>query len=642
MSPDAAAGSTHLLPAQDPLATRYDATGWKLPSWISRGLDYLALLCEWIIVAALTFDLALTLTATILRYFSAGSIIWFDEAVSISLNMIAFLGGAVAFRRMNFLAFTYFQDRASPRVAAVLRATSLWTTVLVCSTVLYEWPGFFRPAQAIEFPNLHISQAWGAIWIGIGMAVLLIFVAEQLVQVRPAPLAGSFAVVAGVLALLLAWRHFDARDISTSRPLIPVLVVLLLALFAGTSIPFVLILGGLVYFFVTSSPAIIGLPNTMEQGISNFILLAIPFFVLAGVLMEVTGMSARLVELVEAWIGRMPGGLLQTEIAGVYIFSGLSGSKAADMAAVGGALKGPLQERGYPPEEAVSVLAASAVMGVTVPPSINLIIVGSITAVSMSSLFVAGMIPAAVLAIALMVAVAIRARLQGIPRGDHFTFRRAISRVPSALPALLLPVIMVGGIVGGFATATEASSLAVAYGFLVTLVFYRSVGLRATIRLVRDACVTSALILFLLSGASVFGQTIVRLNVPGLLTDLFTSLGGKLSFLIITALGLIVVGCLTEGVPALFIFAPILIPLSQQVGIDPLQFAIILVVAIEMGAFLPPLGAGLYVACAIMGVPVARAVRPMLFYWLVLLVGLAFVIAIPQITVALPHAFGFK
>ena len=642
--PPAVANDTELhetMSVTDHAVEAPSAAAVRVPAVVTRAISGLALMAELLILAALLFDLGLTFTATLLRYFVGGSIVWFGDAISITLNTIAFLGAAAAYRRVTFLSFTYVQERCPPRIARTLSAFAVWLTLVTAATVLYEWPGFFRATRSATFVYLHLSEAWAGIWMGIGLVLIVVFAVEKLVRFDGLTLAASLALALCGAGLIYLWRHFDPNDIATWKPLIPVLFATLVGLVAGASIPYVLTLGGLTYFFVTGSTGIIGIPSTMQAGISNFILLAIPFFVLAGVLMEVTGMSVKLVELVEACIGRVRGGLLQTEVVGVYAFSGLSGSKAADMAAVGGALKGPLKARGYPEEEAVAVLAASAVMGVTVPPSINLIIVGSITAVSMSSLFIAGFIPAAVLALSLMVAIAVRARLHDMPRGARFRLRTVAGRVPGALPALLLPLILIGGIAGGVGTATEVSSFAVVYGFVITLIFYRAVGARSMVQLVRDACVVSGLILFLLSGASVFTQAIVRLNVPQLLTDLFTSTGSKVGFLALSAVGLIIVGSLLEGLPAMYIFAPILIPIAATLGVDPLQFAIVLVMAIEMGAFLPPLGAGLYIACALMDVPPARVVRPLLVYWAILLVGLALVIAVPWFSLVLPHAFGF-
>src|SRR5207237_1151899 len=226
---------------------------------------------------------------------------------------------------------------------------------------------------------------------------------------------------------------------------IPILPILVIAFLTGTPIAGILALAGVLFFVITETAPLAAIPSALQYGVASFVLLAIPFFMIAGTLMEVTGMARRMIDMVQEWVGHWTGGLLIAEVIAMYIFSGVSGSKAADIATVGSVMKAPLRHYGYPPTESVAVLAASAAMGETIPPSLALLVLGSITTLSVGSLFVAGIIPATVLAIALIVAVAIRSRLKGYHQGPPFRLRRALASMPLAIPALMVPGIVVGG-----------------------------------------------------------------------------------------------------------------------------------------------------------------------------------------------------
>jgi C4-dicarboxylate transporter DctM subunit len=353
-------------------------------------------------------------------------------------------------------------------------------------------------------------------------------------------------------------------------------------------------------------------------------------------------MAKRMVDMVQQWVGHWTGGLLIAEIVGMYIFSGVSGSKAADIATVGSVMKAPLREHGYPATESVAVLAAAAAMGETIPPSLALLVLGSITTLSVGSLFIAGIVPALVLAIALIVAAVIRSRIKGFRRGEPFHLRRALCSVPSALPALMVPVIVVGGIVGGVASPTESASFAVVYAFAVALLVYRAIGWRTCWVALRDATLIAGMILFMIAASNLLSQAIVTDGLGRTLAGAFDVLQSPLAFLFVTMAVMIVIGCVLEGLPAILIAAPILLPVATRFGIDPLQFGIVLAIAMGMGVFLPPIGIGYYVACAIGEAPVNRTMRPSLVYSAFVGLGLIVVILAPELTVWLPHHFGMK
>ena len=279
-------------------------------------------------------------------------------------------------------------------------------------------------------------------------------------------------------------------------------------------------------------------------------------------------------------------------------------------------------------------------MGETIPPSLALLVLGSITTLSIGSLFVAGIIPAAILAIALIIAVLIRSRLHGFHKGPRFNLPRALKSMPLAIPAFMVPVIVVGGIVGGVASPTESATFAVIYGFVVALLFYRSVGMRTGWIAMRDATLIAGMVLFMICGANLLSQAIVTDGLGRSLAAEFTKLQSPAAFMFLSMVVMIIIGIILEGLPALLIGAPILLPIATNFDVDPLQFGIMITMATGIGVFLPPVGIGYYVACAIGESPVNETMRPSFVYNVFLVLGLVVVILFPELTVWLPHYFG--
>jgi tripartite ATP-independent transporter DctM subunit len=611
----------------------------RLPS---RVLAAVALGNEVLVVAALAADLAVTFVNTIARYAFNAGIDWAADLSTICLAVMAFLGAAAYFRRGSGIAYTALIDLLQDRPRDALRAVGLWTVIGVCLVSLYAFPPFFRSQLGQTLPVLGVTNGVVGAWLGIGLVLMAVYAAEKLAGVDLRASALGFLIAAGIGACVLGLRLLYAGGGVGLDPLVPIAPVLLIAFVAGTPIALVLALGGVLYFLVTGLAPLVVVPAAFEAGIGSFVLLSIPFFMIAGALMDVTGMAARLIDMVEEWIGHWRGGLLLAEVFAMYIVSGMSGSKGADMATVGGIMKGPLRARGYPPSESVAVLAAAAAMGEVVPPSVALLILGSITTLSVGSLFVAGVVPAGLMAVSLAIGIILRSQAFGFPRGPAFDLRRALGSIPLALPALGVPVIVIGGIVGGVASPTEASSLAVVYGIAAAAFVYRSIRLEASWAGLRDAALLGGMVLFMVSAANLLSQAIVIDGLGRALAASFAALHDPLAFLFLTMAALIVIGFVLEGFPAILIAAPILLPVAERMAIDPLQYGILLVMAIGIGVFMPPVGIGFYVACAIGEAPAAATMRPCLIYCVFLVLGLIAAIVFPGVTLGLPHMFGLR
>jgi tripartite ATP-independent transporter DctM subunit len=538
------------------------------------------------------------------------------------------------------MAYTALIDQSHGVRKQTLQASGLVIFLGVCVVALAAYPSFFASQLTQSLQVLGLSSAFVAIWLGLGLLLFCIFAVEKLAALEGRAVAIGVGVGAVMTLAVLALRWAYDQDLTEIDPFIPIVPALIIGFLTGAPIAGILALAGLLYFVITGESPITTIPSAMQYGVSSFVLLAVPFFMVAGTLMEVTGMARRMIDMVQEWVGHWTGGLLVAEVVAMYVFSGLSGSKAADIATVGGVMKTPLRHYGYPPTESVAVLAASAAMGETIPPSLMLLVLGSITSLSVGSLFLAGLLPAAILALVLIGAVIVRSHMRGYTKGPPFRLGRALRSTPPAIPAFMVPIIVVGGIVGGIASPTESATFAVVYGFAAALVVYRAIGLRSGWIALRDAALTAGMVLFMVAASNLVSQAIVIDGLGRALGKAFAVLHSPTEFLLVTVVVMIVVGFILEGIPAILIAAPILLPIATRIGVDPLQYGIVLTMAVGIGVFLPPVGIGYYVACAIGEAPVNATMRPSLIYSAFLVVGLVVVVLFPQITTSVPHFFG--
>ena len=592
-----------------------------------------------VVALALLAELVVLFFNVILRATVSASLPWGEEVAQLCLEVLAFVGGAIAYRRGEHMALRVVRDRLPTYWAAILDSIANWA-VLILSTCLLilSIPLYSDRALAIS-PSLHISESWFMVPLSVGVLLLAVFAAERLVntdhRARTLITGGGVAAIVALIAGIMA----AGFDLSALLPVLGAGIFICL-IACGLPIGFVLAAVAIVVLYLSGASDPVAVALTMQGSVANFILLALPFFVLAGFLMIEGGLSRPLAELVRSIVGRMPGGLHQVTVITMYVFSGISGSKLADVAAVGTTMEPALAEEGYEPAESVAVLSASAVMGETIPPSIALLILASISTLSIGGLFLAGVVPAVVLGFVLMVVVYLRAPRGGIRTSPPVAWSDRGKALARAIPALAVPVILVGGIVGGIATPTEVSSFAVVYALIAAVAFYRVTSLAGLWRVLVDTATMSGMILFIFSAASSLSWTLTVVGLASHLVGLLTvgSTSGAL-FLVATLLLLIALGAVLEGVPAIVVMAPLLLPLAPRFGVDPLQYGIVLVLAMGFGSFIPPLGVGVYVAAAIFRVQIGPVIPRMAPYLLALFVGLLIVAFVPWFSLALPHAF---
>ncbi len=594
-----------------------------------------------VVGVALVGELLAVITDVLGRTFFDSPLLWADEVSSLALSVIAFIGGAIAYRREQHVFIRTIVDLLPDNLRHACYAFVDWLVIGIAAICFKASLGVLATRWDETTPILEMRGTWLALPLTVGMVVLALYALIRLCEQPLRAVVASGVVAVACTAAVIAVHLWWLPAVSTGTAVSVAIVVVLVTALLGLPIGFALILGTLLFLYSGGLVGMIALPQNMVDGVSRFVLLALPFFILAGFVMESGGISRRLILFVASLVGSLRGGLMQVTVVSMYIVSGISGSKAADVAAVGLVMRDMLDEEGYDKSEAAAVLAASAAMGECVPPSIAMLVLGSVTSLSIGALFAAGLLPAAVIALCLMALIWFRALRSGnrrsvdIGRGHHLKLA-----LDAVIPASM-PVFLFAGIFTGFATPTELSAFAVAYGLLIAVFLYRELSVRSLARVIATSSTVAAMVLFTLAAAQAFSWVLSAAQVPQSLAHLLAEMHENATlFMLISIIGLVVLGSLLEGLPALLILAPLLLPMTPALGISQLHYGIVLLIAMGIGAFLPPLGVGFYIACAVARAPMGRSSSIMVPYVVVLLIGLLLVAFIPWLTLVFPRALG--
>ncbi|MEC9346631.1 MAG: TRAP transporter large permease [Pseudomonadota bacterium] len=418
--------------------------------------------------------------------------------------------------------------------------------------------------------------------------------------------------------------------------------IIVLALL-GLPVGYGMIAGSLVYLLAAGQDPSIAAEQLLQGLRGSYILLAIPLFIMSAELMNVGSLTNRLLGFCNALVGRFRGGLGHVNVVQSVIFAGMSGSAIADAAGVGRLIIGMMTRDGrYPASYAAAITAASAVIGPIIPPSIPMVLFAVVADASIGYLFLGGAVPGLLMAVALMGVNSLRARQRGFPVEERTPLRAFPGIVARALPPLLMPVILLGGIYGGATTPTEAAAVAAAYALLVSAVVYRDVSLGNVYRAVLASARASASIGVLVGGAMVFNYVITVEQVPRQILALVGADGlSATSFLLMVNVVLLVLGCLLEGITILLVIVPIFVPMAGALGIDMVHFGVIVVVNLMIGLITPPYGLLLFVVANISRAPLLSVIRDLLPFLAVMIGALAFITFVPEAVLWLPRALGY-
>jgi tripartite ATP-independent transporter DctM subunit len=603
---------------------------------VSRAPDRIERAAEVVVVLALAVEVVAMFGNVIYRSLLDSSLLWSLEVGELALVVMTFLGGAIAYPRNEHMALHAAVSRLPRRwhngIEAFCHCQVFAMAVVGCwlawQMMLSRW--------GEQTPYLGLSAIWFAVPMIVGMALLAYFAVKRVLRQPRREVIVSSVLVALLVATVVAVAATLGAE-ARGYALTVAFGIFALQLVLGVPIGFALLMFTLLYLHTSKLVPLSVVPINLQAGISSFVMLSIPFFILAGYVMTEGGLSRRLTEFVIAIVGRFRGGMLQVIVVCMYIMSGISGSKVADVAAVGTTMNDVMRKEGYDPGETAAVLASGAIMGETVPPSIAMLVLASVTSLSIGTMFAAGLLPAAVMAMCLMVLIYFRSRHRAVTSKRHSSSEIARTAL-SAVPALVAPVILIGGIVSGIATPTEVSSTAVIYALLLSVLVYRSLTAAQLWRVMAQTAAQAGMVLFITSTASTLSWSLTLAKVPQGIAALFGVLHGSAwLFMLATIVTLVLMGALLEGLPALLIFGPLLLPMVPTFGIDPIQYGMVMIIAMGLGAFSPPIGVGMFVTCSIAGTTMENAARHMGPYLLVLVVGLLLVAFVPWFSLVVPR-----
>ncbi len=379
----------------------------------------------------------------------------------------------------------------------------------------------------------------------------------------------------------------------------------------------------------------------MASGLDSFALLAIPFFILAGNIMNQGGIALRLIEFAKVLGGRLPGSLAHVNVLANMMFGAISGSAVASGAAVGGTMA-PLQKKeGYDPAYSAAVNITSCPTGLLIPPSNTFIVYSLISGgTSIGALFLAGYIPGIIMGLGLMIVAAIIAKKRGYPVAAKPSTSVVIKKTLDALPALSLIIVIMGGIIGGIFTATEASAIAVVYTLLLAVVFYREVSIKQLPGIILESVVTTSIVLLLIGASMGMSWAMANADIPYMISDALLAVSeNPLIILLIINLILLIVGIFMDMTPALLIFTPIFLPIAMDLGMDPVHFGIMMTFNLCIGICTPPVGSALFIGCSVGDVKIDKVIKPLLPFYAVLVLALMLVTFVPQVSLILPQLF---
>lgn len=582
----------------------------------------------------LVAEVVLLLTNVFCRYVLQDPLIWGDELASILFIWLSMLGAVVALRRGEHMRLTMFVDRMSPQNRAFAETVGnfiVMTFVLLLVRPATDWAmnEWIISTPALELPNTIPAAA-----IPVAAALMLVLAITRLLERSSLrDCLKAFALVAGVAIALYIARQALA-------PLTALSLVLFFAVGVITiiclGVPIMVAFGVCTFAYlatVTGAPLTI-VVSTMNQGMSSLILLAVPLFILLGALMEAMGLAEAMIRFLASLIGHKRGGLAYVLIGAMYLVSGISGSKVADMAALAPGLFPEMKKRGANEGDLVAMLSSAAAMSETIPPSLMLITIGSVTGVSIAALFTGGFMPAVVGAIALAAVVWFKSRresLQGVQRASWGEVGRAFL---ISLPALALPFVIRAAVVEGIATATEVATIGVAYTCVVGLLLYRRFDWSRLYPILVEAASLSGAILIIIGCATAMGWALTQSGFSAQLASMMMAApGGKLGFLAISAITFVMLGSFLEGIPAIVLFGPLLFPIARAMGISDVHYAMVVVFAMGLGLFAPPLGLGFYAACAVSKVDPSAAMRRVWPYLGALAAALVVIVLAPWVSV---------
>ena len=606
----------------------------RAPKWLVALEAAVGTAVETAAALLVAVEVVILFAGVVSRYVFHQPILWSDELASILFIWLAMLGAVVALRRGEHMRMTAIVGRVSPPVRAFLDVLAIAAALVFLALIVYPAYEFAHDEMVITTPALEITNAWRAAALPVGSALMLLIALLRLME------TGSWRLILGALALIgagigiLLLLQPVLFELDNENLLIFFVGIVALNVFAGVPIAFAFGLATYGYLSITTLVPMTAIVGRIDEGMSHLILLSVPLFVFLGLLIEMTGMARAMVAFLGNLLGHVRGGLHYVLVGSMYLVSGISGSKAADMAAVTPVLFPEMQRRGAKKGDLVALLSATGAQTETIPPSLVLLTIGSVTGVSIAALFTGGMLPAVVLGLTLCALVWWRYRDEDLSHVQRASRAQILRSLLVAVPAIALPFVIRAAVVEGVATATEVSTIGVAYAIIAGLLIYRQFDWRRLLPMLVETASLSGAILLIIGAATAMAWSLTQSGFSQDLAQAMAAMpGGKAGFIAVSIVVFIILGSVLEGIPAIVLFGPLLFPIAKQMGVHEVHYAMVVILAMGIGLFSPPFGVGYYAACAIGKTNPNEGIRPIVGYMLALAAGLILVAAVPWISI---------
>lgn len=593
-------------------------------------------LVAFIAVVLLCAESIILFVGVISRYVFHSPIFWSDEAATLIFIWLTMFGAVLALDRNEHMRLTAIVSKLSDSKKALFETYSMLIVLLFLACILVPSYEHVIEQMFITSPALEIPDGYRTLAIFTGVVLMMISAMARLSKIattRQLLLCLLFITAVGSVFWWLTpvWQAMGNYNL-----LVFFVLLIGFSVLGGVPIAFSFGIGTLSYILsVTDSPLMI-VVGRLDEGVSHAVLLAIPLFVFLGALLQISGMAKNMINFMASLLGHVRGGLQFVLLGAMFLVSGISGSKVADMAAVAPALFPEMKKRGENPEELAALLSSTGAMTETIPPSLVLITIGAVCGVSISALFIGGVLPAVVCTLAIAFMCWLRAR-----KTDTSNIQKQSAKVIGktlliALPALLLPFLIRACVVEGVATATEVATIGIFYIILIGLIahlFQRQIEFKRIYGMLVEAVSLSGAILLIIGMATAMAWALTQSGFAATLIEIMTNIpGGTVGFLLVSIVMFILLGSLLEGIPAIVLFGPLLFPAAHALGINDVHYSMVVILAMGLGLFAPPLGVGFYAACAISKVSPDGVFNKVWGYLLVLLLMLLVIAFVPWIS----------
>lgn len=599
-------------------------------------------LIETVVMVLISVNVIVVFLQVIYRYVLNNPLSWSSELSRILLMWITFLGASLSVRDGGEIAVDTFLLLIPKRIQMHVRVLVKLASLMIIAILVRASMQLFLSTQNIKTVALGIPTGYLYLSFTIGGSLMMIYFIYNIG--RDFSASPSTIITTGIAAIILLISSLflgeALKNFVTSNLLIVIIVAIPIFLLAGQPIAIIMLIGSLIVIWSKKEIPLLIIPQRLIQGVDNFPLLAIPFFMLAGQLMTSSGITQRLVDFASNLIGHIRGGLSHVAVIVNMIMGGMSGSVLADVSATGSVLIPAMAQKGYDKGFACSLIGAAGTVGSLVPPSIAFIIYGVLGGVSITRLFFAGLIPALLMMFFLMVTGYIVSKKRGYPKEKRPTLKSLYQSFKEAALALVLPLIIMGGILSGVFTPTEASVVAVVYAFIIGWLYYKGLNLKKLKLLLTDTAVKVSCVMFIIAAASGVSWLIARGQGTSITIQYLESITKNpwVLLLLINVL-LLILGCLMETISIAIIMIPLVVPLVARYGIDPVQYGVVQTLNLQIGLITPPVGMSMFLVCKLGEISIMDFVKEVYPFFIALLLDLALITYIPALTLFLPKLF---